>query len=86
MDPGAAGLGRVQSDATAFAHRDAEVFVVAAVMVPPGAPPERASQALAGWPAVAAAYPPPTYERLAAIKRHYDPGNVLRRNHNVRPA
>jgi len=35
---------------------------------------------------IAAAYPAATYERLAAVKRHYDPDNVLRRNHNIRPA
>jgi hypothetical protein len=34
---------------------------------------------------IAAAYPPATYQRLAAIKRRYDPGNVFRRNHNIHP-
>ena len=32
------------------------------------------------------AYPPRTYERLAAIKRRYDPSNLFRLNQNVPPA
>jgi FAD/FMN-containing dehydrogenase len=31
------------------------------------------------------AYPPVTWERLAAIKAKYDPTNLLRRNHNIAP-
>jgi len=98
-------FGRVPADATAFAHRDASVFLVAGTMLPPGAPDEAADKALATWPAVAAqasgaytgffgqatdaevaaAYPAATYKRLAAVKRRYDPDNVFRRNHNIRP-
>ena len=98
-------FGRVPADATAFAHRDASVFLVAGTMLPPGAPNEAADKALATWPAVAAqasgaytgfsgqatdaavaaAYPAATYQRLAAVKRRYDPDNVFRRNHNIRP-
>jgi FAD/FMN-containing dehydrogenase len=32
------------------------------------------------------AYPASTLERLAAVKRRYDPSNLFRRNHNVAPA
>jgi hypothetical protein len=32
------------------------------------------------------AYPPATYERLAAIKRRYDPGNFFHFNQNISPA
>ncbi|MGH2822210.1 MAG: FAD-binding oxidoreductase [Thermoleophilaceae bacterium] len=35
---------------------------------------------------VRAAYPGPTWERLAAIKRRYDPGNLFRLNQNIAPA
>lgn len=48
------GLGgaaaRVHQDATAFAHRFAQVMVTAGAMLPPGAPPELLSEALAAWP------------------------------------
>jgi FAD/FMN-containing dehydrogenase len=98
-------FGRVPADATAFAHRDASVFLNAVTMLPPGAPQDAADNALAAWPAlaatasgcytgflgpaadadIAAAYPAATYQRLARVKRRYDPGNVFRRNHNIPP-
>lgn len=34
---------------------------------------------------VAAIYPPATYQRLATVKRRYDPGNLFANNHNIRP-
>jgi len=34
---------------------------------------------------VTAIYPAQTYDRLAAVKRRYDPGNLFARNHNIRP-
>jgi len=35
---------------------------------------------------VRAAYDEATFERLAALKRRYDPANLFRRNHNIPPA
>jgi hypothetical protein len=35
---------------------------------------------------VRAAYPGPTWHRLAAVKRRYDPDNLFRLNQNVPPA
>jgi FAD/FMN-containing dehydrogenase len=34
---------------------------------------------------VRAAYPGATWERLVAVKRQYDPGNLFRLNQNVPP-
>jgi FAD/FMN-containing dehydrogenase len=39
-----------------------------------------------GGARVREAYPGPTWERLAAVKRRYDPSNLFRLNHNVPPS
>ena len=39
-----------------------------------------------GEAGVRAAYPGPTWDRLAAIKARVDPTNLFHRNHNVPPA
>ncbi len=98
-------FGRVPAGATAFAHRDAEVMIVALLMLPATASRSEIEHALIPWhgvaaqgvgtyvnfhgaasPAdVAAAYPPATYARLAAIKRTYDPDNRFALNHNIEP-
>jgi formylglycine-generating enzyme required for sulfatase activity len=39
-----------------------------------------------GSEGVHAAYPEPTWERLASIKATYDPTNLFHRNQNVPPA
>jgi FAD/FMN-containing dehydrogenase len=99
-------FGRVSSDATAFAHRDAEAMVLGMIMLPAAAPDVDVLRALLPWHAVAshgtgtyvnfqgsatatdvaAAYPPATYARLAAVKRAYDPDNRFALNHNIEPA
>ncbi|MFI9574113.1 FAD-binding oxidoreductase [Microbispora rosea] len=98
-------VARVPRDATAYAHRRAELMIVTTVAGP--APVVEAARpaldalwaglaphvggaygnflASAGEEDVAAVYPPRTYERLAAVKRQWDPGNLFARNHNVRP-
>jgi FAD/FMN-containing dehydrogenase len=96
---------RVADDATAYAHRQAELMF-ATVTAGPQPVVEAARPALeAIWARlaphvsgayanflssdteedVAAIYPPETYQRLTAVKRQYDAGNLFSRNHNVRP-
>lgn len=98
-------VSRVPDDATAYAHRRAELMFVT-VTAGPKPVVDAARPALeAIWARLAAhtngayanflasatdedveaIYPPKTYERLAAVKRQYDPDNLFARNHNVRP-
>jgi FAD/FMN-containing dehydrogenase len=97
-------MARVPNDATAFAHRDAKLMVLAESA---WSEPHEAEQATArverlyaglrrhargvyvnflareGQARIREAYPNGTYERLAAIKRAYDPRNLFRGNQNI---
>ena len=98
-------VSRVPDDATAYAHRQAELMFVTTAAGPKPVV-EAARPALeeiwgrlaphvngayanfltsATEEDVAAIYPTRTYQRLAAVKRRYDPGNLFARNHNIRP-
>ena len=100
-------MADVSADATAFAHRDANVMIT--LMTIFGDPTELPTHeawtteyfaALApiargaysnflareGEARIREAYPTATYERLAQIKRRYDPSNLFRMNQNIRPA
>ncbi len=98
-------VAQVADDATAYAHRQAELMFVTMTAGPPpvieATRPAReqlwdtlsphVNGAYANFLSeaedadVAAVYPSATYERLAAVKREYDPENVFAGNHNVRP-
>ncbi len=100
-------MARVPADATAFAHRDANVMIALLTVFedPAELPVHEAwtkeyfaaleprargvySNFLAneGEGRIREAYPTATYERLAEIKRSYDPSNLFRMNQNIRPA
>jgi hypothetical protein len=99
-------VARVPGDATAFAHRRAELMIMTLLAGPgpaiaAGLPAEDAIWrqlaphvsglyanflATATGADVAAVYPARTYERLAAVKRRYDPGNLFAGNHNAGPS
>jgi FAD/FMN-containing dehydrogenase len=98
-------VSRVPDDATAYAHRQAELMVVTTAAgsktAVEAARPDREAiwrilaphvngayanfLATASEEDVAAIYPMQTYERLAEVKRRYDPDNLFACNHNVRP-
>ena len=99
-------VSRVPTDATAYAHRRAELMILT-LNAGPELALEAAEPALnAIWAKltdhvtgayanflttaaetdVVAIYPAETLERLAAIKRQFDPDNLFARNHNVRPS
>jgi FAD/FMN-containing dehydrogenase len=98
-------VSRVPADATAYAHRQAELMVMTTTVGPKPAVQAARPALKAIWGRlaphvngayanflasateadVAAIYPTETYQRLAAVKHRYDPGNLFARNHNIRP-
>ncbi|GAA0267821.1 FAD-binding oxidoreductase [Actinomadura nitritigenes] len=98
-------VSRVPDDATAYAHRQAELMVMTTTAGPKPVIEAARTALESTWERlaphvnglyanfltsaadkdVAAIYPTRTYERLAAVKRHYDPANLFAHNHNVRP-
>ena len=98
-------VSRVPADATAYAHREAELMVVATAVGPAPVIEAAGPAREAFWARlaphvtgvyanflstateedVAAIYPRETYDRLAAVKREYDPGNLFAGNYNVFP-
>ncbi|MDX6259085.1 MAG: hypothetical protein QOH84_773 [Kribbellaceae bacterium] len=98
-------VARVAEDATAYAHRQAELMFATTVLGPKpvidAAGPAldaiwaRLSPHVSGAYAnflsaateedVAAVYPDATRQRLAAVKRQYDAGNLFAGNHNIQP-
>jgi FAD/FMN-containing dehydrogenase len=99
-------VSRVAADATAYAHRQAELMFTTTTIGPPPVIEATRSGRQELWDRltphvtgayanflsdaedadVAAVYPAGTYDRLAAVKRAYDPANLFAGNHNVRPA
>jgi FAD/FMN-containing dehydrogenase len=99
-------VSRIPADATAYAHRQAELMFATTAIGPKAVLDGPARQRMDGiWARlaphvngsyanflssatdtdVAAVYPAATRERLAEIKRRYDPANLFAGNHNVRP-
>ena len=98
-------VSQIPADATAYAHRQAELMIMTIVAGPEPAVAAAGPATDAIWRRlaphvsglyanflatateedVAAIYSARTYQRLAAVKRQYDPGNLFGRNHNVRP-
>jgi FAD/FMN-containing dehydrogenase len=99
-------VARVPDEATAYAHRQAELLVVTmtagtTAVVEAARPRLDALWARltphvhgayanflsgTGEAELAAIYPRRTRDRLAEVKRRYDPENLLSGNHNIRPA
>jgi FAD/FMN-containing dehydrogenase len=99
-------LAEIPVDATAYAHRQAELMVILTTVGPPPVIEATRPGREQLWKTldahvngaygnflsdaeesdVAKVYPATTYQRLAAVKRAYDPENVFAGNHNVRPA
>jgi UDP-N-acetylenolpyruvoylglucosamine reductase len=99
-------MNRIDSDATAFAHRSSEILLISAAFVPMEATENEITEAMIPWKTIApfmngayvnffstintgeriAAYPQKIYQRLAAVKKIYDPQNIFNQNCNILPA